>query len=81
MNWIKVSRVLGLIAVLSYMIVILGFWIISSFMGYERFSIQEPVLIIKYTEWALGTLGVIVLISVLKKEALELITEKTLSLK
>jgi len=64
----KIIRVLGLLALISYMIVILFTWISANMQGYESFSAGEPVLSIKYPEWALGFLGIFVAIDYLLKE-------------
>jgi hypothetical protein len=74
LSFIKVStifrllRILGLMAVLSYMIVILFTWIYANHQGYVYFSAGEPVSLIKYPEWVLGILGIIVTASVLRRE-------------
>jgi len=73
-NFIKVStlvrliRILGLMAVLSYMIVILFTWIYANHQGYVYFSAGEPVSLIKYPEWVLGFLGIFATASVLRRE-------------
>lgn len=73
-EFIKVStifrmlNILGLMAVLSYMIVILFTWMYANFQGYVYFSAGEPVSLIKYPEWALGILGILVTASVLRRE-------------
>lgn len=61
-------RILGLMAVLSYMIVILITWIYANHQGYVYFSAGEPLSIIKYPEWVLGFLGIFATASVLRKE-------------
>ncbi len=61
-------RILGLMAVLSYMIVILFTWMYANHQGYVYFSAGEPVSLIKYPEWVLGILGILVTASVLRKE-------------
>ena len=61
-------RILGLMAVLSYMIVILLTWIYANHQGYIYFSAGEPLTIIKYPEWVLGFLGIFATASVLRKE-------------
>ncbi|VVB87311.1 Uncharacterised protein [uncultured archaeon] len=65
---IKNIRVLGLMAVISYMIVILFTWMYANFSGYVYFSAGEPMLFIKYPEWALGFVGIFVAIDSLRKE-------------
>ncbi len=73
-SFIKVStifrllRILGLMAVLSYMIVILFTWIYANHQGYVYFSAGEPVSLIKYPEWVLGFLGIIAAASALRRE-------------
>jgi hypothetical protein len=61
-------RILGLMAVLSYMVVILLTWIYANHQGYIYFSAGEPISLIKYPEWVLGFLGIIATASVLRKE-------------
>ncbi len=61
-------RILGLMAVLSYMIVILFTWMYANHQGYVYFSAGEPVSLIKYPEWILGFLGIIATASVLRRE-------------
>jgi hypothetical protein len=67
-NLIKNIRILGLMALISYMIVILFTWVFANIDGYVYFSAGEPVLPIKYLEWVLGLLGIFVAISYLQKE-------------
>ncbi len=73
-SFIKVStilrllRILGLMAVLSYMIVILFTWIYANHLGYVYFSAGEPVSLIKYPEWVLGFIGIIAVASALRRE-------------
>ena len=54
--------------VLAYMITILFTWVYANHQGYVYFSAGEPILIIKYTEWALGIIGIFVLTDIYKKE-------------
>ena len=61
-------RILGLMAVLSYMVVILLTWIYANHQGYVYFSAGEPISFIKYPEWVLGFLGIFATASVLRKE-------------
>jgi hypothetical protein len=61
-------RILGLMAVLSYMIVILFTWAYANHQGYVYFSAGEPVSLIKYPEWALGILGILATASILRRE-------------
>jgi len=65
---IKIIRILGLMALISYMIVILFTWIFANLGGYVYFSAGEPVLSIKYIEWMLGFLGIFVATYYLHKE-------------
>ena len=65
---IKILRILGLMALISYMIVILYTWIFANLGGYVYFSAGEPVLSIKYIEWMLGFLGIFVATYYLHKE-------------
>jgi hypothetical protein len=67
-NLVKNIRILGLMALISYMIVILFTWIFANIEGYIYFSAGEPVLFIKYLEWILGLLGIFVAVNYLKKE-------------
>jgi hypothetical protein len=69
----KVIRILGLMSVLSYMIIILLTWIYANYQGYEYFSAGEPVSLIKYPEWALGFLGILVTASMVRREIDDLI--------
>ena len=64
----RMLRILGLMAVLSYMIVILFTWMYANHLGYVYFSAGEPVSLIKYPEWALGILGIIATSSILRRE-------------
>ncbi len=64
----KIFRILGLLALISYMIVILFTWIFANMEGYVYFSAGEPVLPIKYIEWMLGLLGIFVAVYYLHKE-------------
>lgn len=57
---VKIARILGLIGLISYMIVILFTWMFANLQGYVYFSAGEPVLSIKYPEWILGFLGILV---------------------
>ena len=65
---LRMLNILGLMAVLSYMIVILFTWMYANFQGYVYFSAGEPVSLIKYPEWALGILGILVTASILRRE-------------
>lgn len=65
---VKSLRILGLMAVLSYMIVILLTWIYANHQGYVYFSAGEQLSIIKYPEWIVGFLGIVVVIDFLKNE-------------
>lgn len=67
-NLVKNTRILGLMALISYMIVILFTWVFANIEGYVYFSAGEPVLSIKYLEWVLGLLGIFVAVNYLQKE-------------
>lgn len=67
-NLVKNVRILGLMALISYMIVILFTWMFANIEGYVYFSAGEPVLSIKYLEWVLGFLGIFVAANYLQKE-------------
>lgn len=67
-NLVKNIRILGLMALISYMIVILFTWVFANIDGYVYFSAGEPVLSIKYLEWVLGLLGIFVAVNYLQKE-------------
>lgn len=58
-------RIIGLMALLSYMIVILCTWIYANLRGFIYFSAGEPDLFIKYSEWVLGIIGIIVAVDYL----------------
>lgn len=64
----KIVRILGFMALISYMIVILFTWIYANLGGYVYFSAGEPILSIKYLEWMLGFIGIFVAIDCLFKE-------------
>ncbi len=64
----RTVRILGLMSVISYMTVILFTWVYANLTGYIYFSAGEPVLLIKYPEWALGFIGISVAIDCLRKE-------------
>ncbi len=65
---IKNIRILGFMAIISYMVVILFTWIYANLEGYVYFSAGEPLLIIKYPEWVLGFIGITVAVDSLRKE-------------
>jgi len=67
-NIVKITRILGLMALISYMIVIIFTWMFANIEGYVYFSAGEPVLSIKYLEWVLGLLGIFVAVNYLQKE-------------
>ncbi|MCZ7355520.1 MAG: hypothetical protein O8C66_03590 [Candidatus Methanoperedens sp.] len=69
----KNIRILGLMAIISYMTVILFTWIYANINGYVYFSAGEPILSIKYPEWLLGFVGILVAIDCLRKELNDLI--------
>jgi hypothetical protein len=64
----KIVRIIGLMALISYMIVILFTWIFANYQGYMYFSAGEPVLSIKYPEWLLGFIGIFVAVDYLNRE-------------
>lgn len=64
-------RIVGLAALLSYMIVILFTWIYANLRGFMYFSAGEPDLSIKYPEWVLGIIGIIVAIDCLNREMMK----------
>ncbi len=72
-NALKNFRILGLMAIISYMIVILFVWIYANIGGYVYFLAGEPNLVIKYTEWLLGFAGIFVAIDLLRKELNEMV--------
>lgn len=57
---IKIIRILGLISLVSYILVFISTWMLANMEGYIYFSGGEPSLMIKYSEWILGFLGIIV---------------------
>lgn len=63
-----ILRIIGLISVISYMTAILFIWISANFMGFVYFSAGEPVSLIKYPEWILGFIGLVVSIDYLRME-------------
>lgn len=65
---LKFVRIIGLMALISYMIVILFTWIFANLQGYMYFSAGEPVLSIKYPEWILGFIGIFVAFDYLQRE-------------
>lgn len=65
---IKIVRILGLLALVSYILVVLFTWMLANMEGYIYFSGGEPSLLIKYSEWILGFLGIIVAIYYLLAE-------------
>jgi hypothetical protein len=65
---LKIVRIIGLMALISYMIVILFTWIFANLQGYMYFSAGEPILSIKYPEWILGFIGIFVAIDYLNRE-------------
>ena len=65
---LKIVRIIGLMALISYMIVILFTWIFANLQGYMYFSAGEPVLSIKYPEWILGFIGIFVAVDYLHRE-------------
>ena len=68
LNILRLIRILGLMALISYMIVILFTWISANLGGFIYFSAGEPDPSIKYPEWVLGFLGIVVAADYLKRE-------------
>lgn len=64
----KIIRVLGLMTLICYTSVILFTWIYTNMDGEVYFLAGEPVLSIKYFEWALGFTGIFVAFDCLFKE-------------
>ncbi len=64
----KIIRVLGLMTLICYMSVILFTWIYTNLDGNVYFLAGEPILSIKYFEWALGFTGIFVALDCLFKE-------------
>jgi hypothetical protein len=65
---VRIIRIIGLMALISYMVVILYTWIYANLNGSVYFNAGEPVLRIKYFEWALGFVGIIIAIDYLRRE-------------
>jgi hypothetical protein len=65
---IKIVRILGLMALISYISVVLFTWMLANKEGFIYFSGGEPSLYVKYSEWILGFIGVIVAIYYLLME-------------
>ncbi len=64
----RFTRALGLMTVMSYTAVVMITWIYANMRGYLYFSAGEPVLLIKYTEWGLGFLGLFACVDMLRYE-------------
>ncbi len=64
----KIIRIIGLMALISYMVVILFTWVYANLGGYVYFQAGEPMQAIKYSEWALGITGIFVAFEGLLKE-------------
>jgi hypothetical protein len=58
----KIVRIMGLMALISYIAVILFTWIYANSAGHIYFSAGEPSLTIKYSEWILGFMAFFVAI-------------------
>lgn len=67
-RFMRMVRILGMMAVISYMTVILLTWIYANLQGYVYFSAGEPALMIKYPEWVLGFIGIFAAVDLLRKE-------------
>ena len=65
---IRTVRILGLMALISYIVVILFTWIYANEEGFIYFTAGETSLKIKYSEWILGFLGFFVAIYYLLME-------------
>jgi len=65
---IKIVRIIGLVALISYMAVILFTWIYADRAGYIYFSVGEPSSFIKYSEWILGFMAIFIAIYYLLME-------------
>ena len=65
---IKIVRIRGLMALISYIAVILFTWIYANRAGFIYFSAGEPSSLIKYSEWILGFLAFFVAIYYLLME-------------
>lgn len=63
-----VARILGLVALISYMVGILFTWVHANLDGNVYFLAGEPISFIKYSEWALGLVGIFVGVDYLRKE-------------
>ncbi len=71
MNFSKiagVARILGLAALISYMVGILFIWVHANLNGNVYFLVGEPTQVIKYSEWVLGLVGIFVGADYLRKE-------------
>lgn len=64
----RLIRILGMMAAISYMTVTLFTWIYADIQGYVYFSAGEPVSMIRYPEWVLGFIGIFVAIGYLHNE-------------
>ena len=65
---IKIVRILGLMALISYIVVILFTWIYANQEGFIYFTAGETSMKIKYSEWILGFLSFFVAIYYLLME-------------
>ena len=65
---IRIVRILGLMALISYILVILLTWIEATEDGFIYFTAGEPSTKIRYSEWILGFLGFFVAIYYLLME-------------
>jgi hypothetical protein len=63
-----VARIIGLVALISYMIGILFTWVHANLDGNVYFLAGEPTSFIKYSEWVLGLVGIFVGADYLRKE-------------
>jgi hypothetical protein len=63
-----VARIIGLVALISYMVGILFIWMHANLDGNVYFLAGEPTSFIKYSEWVLGLVGIFVGADYLRKE-------------
>ncbi len=65
---IQSIRIIGLMALVSYMAIILFTWIYANLAGNVYFIAGEPSLYLKYSEWLLGFTGIFVALDGLRRE-------------
>jgi len=54
-------RIIGLSTAIAYMVVIIIMWMYWNYNGYSYVQFQEPNYIIKYSEWVLGIVSIVLL--------------------